>query len=343
MKLNRALHCALLGGALATGCGSSPPAPPTGTPTPPAAAAETARSRLETAVNRPKLRVAIGPFQELEAARGLMDKKGWPPVGPLITEQVTTGLVQTGRVTVVERAQLDRVIGNLQTEKESDTARFFDQKTTADIGKFVGAQAVLVGSLTQFEPDVAGGDAGLEVGWLGGMKYHQDRAVVGVEIRLVDQETGKVLAAANGESEVRTDEAGLSLGYQDVKLGSGAWSRTPLGTATRRAGEAALAALTAKLVTIPWEAGVLNAKAPDKVFIDAGAELGVKPGDRFVVVHRGDAITGPDGAVMGYDETPGGAVEVVSVQPKMAIGKLVEGELPKTGDRVRLPAEDATP
>ncbi len=88
---------------------------------------------------------------------------------------------------------------------------------------------------------------------------------------------------------------------------------------------------------------MLNAKAPDKVFIDAGAELGVKPGDRFVVVHRGDAITGPDGAVVGYDETAGGAVEVVSVQPKMAIGKLVEGELPKTGDRVRLPAEDAGP
>ncbi len=207
----------------------------------------------------------------------------------------------------------------------------------------MGAQAVLVGSLTQFEPDVSGGDAGLDIGWLGGMKYHQDRAVVGIEIRLVDQETGKVLAAASGESDVRTDEAGLSLGYQNVKLGSGAWSRTPLGTATRRAGEAALAALTAKLVTIPWEAGVLNAKAPDKVFIDAGAELGVKPGDRFTVVHRGDAITGPDGAVMGYDDTPGGAVEVISVQPKMAIAKLVDGELPKTGDVVRLPAEGAAP
>ncbi len=104
MKLSSTLNGALLAGALAAGCASTPPAPQAAGPAAAKPTPDTAQHRLETAVNRPKLRVAIGPFQELEAARGLMDKKGWPAVGPLITEQVTTGLVQTGRVTVVERA-----------------------------------------------------------------------------------------------------------------------------------------------------------------------------------------------------------------------------------------------
>ncbi len=324
------------------GCGGSAPAVQVA-PTAPLAATSpaTAAQRLETAVNRPKLRVAVGAFKEFEAAQKLMEAKGWPGMGPVITEQATTGLVQSGRVTVVERAQLDRVIGNLSTEKESDTSRFFDQGTTAEIGKFVGAQAVLVGAITQFEPDVSGGDAGLDVAWLGGVKYHQDKAIVGVELRLVDQLTGKVLTAASGQAEVQTQEAGMQLGYANVQMGAGAWARTPIGTATRRASEQAIATLVGGLVSIPWEAGVIDAKGPDKVFVDAGGELGVKAGDRFQVVHRGDAITGPDGAVLGYDETVGGEVEIVSIQPKVSIGKVLSGEPPKAGDRVRLPGQAA--
>ncbi len=304
------------------------------TPTPPAAAAAPKVERYAG----PKIRVAVGNFDAAEGPKALMEKMGWLGVGPMITEQIITGLVNTGRVWVLERQQLGKLVGNIELEQGGDMSKYFDQKTTVEKGKFLGAQAILVGTLSQFEPNVGGDNVELGFADIIGLNYHDDKAVVGVEVRLVDQETGKVLHAAHGEAEIKTTEAGLSLGYQGVKLGGGAFERTPLGKATREATKKALAELVKAVKTLPWEGKVLDVKG-DKVFVDGGKALNLKAGDRFRIVHRGDAITGPDGSVVGYDDTEGGWVELTNVQDKMSIGKVVEGEAPKKGDLVRLPAQ----
>ncbi len=310
-------------------CGSTP----VPKPTPKAEAVAT-----RTTYAGPKIRVAVGAFEELAAAKALMEKMGWQGISPLITEQITTGLVKTGRVTVLERAQLGKLVGNIKTEQDGDMAKYFDQKTTVEKGKFLGAQAILVGAVTEFEPNVSGGDVGFSIGDLVGLKHHENKAVIGIDVRLVDQETGKVLYAAHATGEVFSSETGVSVGYKGLKLGGGGWSKTPLGAATRQAADNAIAKLTEGIKVMPWQGKIINVKA-EKVFIDGGAALNLKKGDRFRIVHRGEAITGPSGEVMGYDETDGGWVELTSVQEKMSIGKVIEGEPPKKGDLVRLPVK----
>ena len=100
--------------------------------------------------------------------------------------------MNTGRVAVLERQQINKVIGNLKLEKEGASSKYFDQATTKKTGKLLGAQAILIGAVTEFEPDVSGADGGLRLGQLGGLRYHTDKAVVGVDVRLVDQESGKI-------------------------------------------------------------------------------------------------------------------------------------------------------
>ncbi len=299
---------------------------------------KTQEGRMASSYAGPRIRVAVGKFDELGAAKMLMEKMGWQGIAPLITEQITTGLVQTGRVWVLERAQIKKVIGNTKLESEGDMSKYFDQKTTVDKGKLLGAQAVLVGAVTEFEPNVGGADAGISLGDVIGLKHHTNKAVIGVDVRLVDQETGKVLHAANGKAEIFTHESGLKLGYQGIKFGGGAWSRTPIGKATRVAARNALTKLITGLKKIPWQGKVVQV-AGKKVFIDAGTQLNLKKGDRFRVVHRGEAIKGPDGTVLGYDENEGGWIELTSVQEKMSVAKLVDGEAPKTGDVVRFPTQ----
>jgi len=312
-------------------CGSAGPSVP-----PKVAPVATATVASAVRTKGPKLRVVTAPFQELEAAKALMAQMGLTGVGAILGEQITTTLTETGRVMPFERAQIETLIGEQKTTKEGELAKYFDQSTTVATGKLEGAQAKLIGVVTQYEPNISSKEAGLDLKLLAGMKYHDDKAIVGIELRLVDATTGKILIAAPGIGEIVARSVGAEATYSGVGLKVGAFERTPLGTATRKACEKALATLTAKLDTLPWEGEVAGLAGPEKIFIDAGANVDVQPGARFRVIHRGAPVTGADGTVIGFDDAEAGVVEIVQVQEKMSIARVVEGVGPKkAGDRVR--------
>jgi len=321
------------------GCGGQVPVIPTAKPVPSDALSvpETStKSRIAKSYMGPKIRVAVGEFKELDEALSLYREMGWSGIAPGLTDQITTGLVQTNRVAVLERQQIKKVIGNLVLEKESPDAKYFNQKTTKKTGKLLGAQAILVGAVTEFEPDVSGADGGFSMGQLGGLRYHTDKAVVSIDVRLVDQETGKILAAARGRGEIHTSTVGGTVKYQGLDLGGQAWKRTPLGEATRAAAKQALATLVSGLEEISWEGHVVGGSGK-KCFISAGKDLNLKVGDQFELIRRGKAILSEDGSVMGHDETRVGRVKLISVQKKMSIGQVVEGGSVAKGMIVRLP------
>ena len=295
-----------------------------------------AKSRIAKSYMGPKIRVAVGEFKELDAALALYQEMGWHGIAPSLTDQIVTGLVQTNRVAVLERQQIKKVIGNLALEKESPNAKYFDQNTTKRTGKLLGAQAVLLGAVTEFEPDVSGAAGGLSMGQLGGLRYHTDKAVVGIDVRLVDQETGKILAAGRGRGEIDTSTVGGVTKYQGLELGGQAWTRTPLGEATRVAANQALTRLVASLEDISWEGRVVGGGGK-KCFISAGKDLNLKVGDEFELIKRGEAVRADDGSVLGYDEETVGRVRLVSVQKKMSVGRLIRGEKVEKGMLVRLP------
>jgi TolB-like protein len=86
--------------------------------------------------------VAVLPFRDLSGGKSA--------VGEAIRETVTSDLKQLGGVRVVERAQLDKVLGeqNLAGAGEVDAA------TAARVGKLLGATLIAVGAYQQANSDV---------------------------------------------------------------------------------------------------------------------------------------------------------------------------------------------
>lgn len=286
----------------------------------------------------PKIRVAVGEIKDFDAAMTLYSEMGWVGIGPSLSDQITTGLVQTRRVVVLERQQLEQVIGNLKLEKEGESAKYFDQSTTKSSGQFLGAQAVLLGAVTEFEPNVGGAESGIQLGSVGGLKYHADKAVVGLDVRLVDQESGRVLTVGNGRGVISTSSLDGGISYLGLEVGGQSWSKTPIGAATREAANQALAQLIEGLADVAWEGRVVGASGR-KCFIDAGKDLNLSVGDEFDLFLRGEAIRNRDGAILGYDESRIGRVRVTSVQQKMSIAKLLEGRQVEKGMIVRFPIQ----
>lgn len=120
-------------------------------------------------------------------------------IGAGLADMLVTELVKEGTYTVVERKKLQQVIAE-QKMNQSDQ---FDPKAATEIGKLLGVDAIVIGSVTQFgiEKSTTGtlDAAGQTYGGLEGIKTHVQTAVVGIDVRLIDTKTAVVLAAATGK------------------------------------------------------------------------------------------------------------------------------------------------
>src|SRR5690242_8056715 len=86
--------------------------------------------------------VAVLPFRDLSGGKA--------SVGEAIRETVTSDLKTLGGVRVVERAQLDRVLGEQHLQGAGDV----DPATAAKVGKLLGATLIAVGAYQQAAADV---------------------------------------------------------------------------------------------------------------------------------------------------------------------------------------------
>src|SRR4030095_7221042 len=120
-------------------------------------------------------------------------------IGQGISDMLVTFLVKDGTYSVIERKALDKILAE-QNFSNSDRA---NPNSAAKIGKLLGVDAIIVGSITQFGNDtkntgVGGVGAGLGKVGLGGFSRKESKAVVALSARIVDIDTAEILAAAEG-------------------------------------------------------------------------------------------------------------------------------------------------
>ena len=106
----------------------------------------------------PKMIVCVDQF---EGAGNL----GWDE-GPVMGAMLTDALMQSGRFLVVERPKLDNAI----KEQDLGAAGRINSQTALKIGAIVGAQFLIQGTVTQFEPGESGqsGRVGIPLPGVGG-------------------------------------------------------------------------------------------------------------------------------------------------------------------------------
>lgn len=162
-------------------------------------------------------------------------------IGRGIADLFADGLVNSGDYRVVER----RFLGAILAEQDlaSDKDRSDPTANLVRAGKLIGAQYLIVGSVTKFgtEAETAGGAGGL-VGHalgLGVLRREKGKAAVSITARLVDASTGVV--AASVTSEATSSRSGLLLGglafrsIGGLSMRSSGFRETILGEATERA------------------------------------------------------------------------------------------------------------
>jgi curli biogenesis system outer membrane secretion channel CsgG len=133
-------------------CVAQKPAPaPASTPAP--AAANTSPATAPAAAPQPqgpKKRVAVMNFEYgtvMTSVQAIFGSN--QDVGKGISDLLVMKLVNDGKYSVIERAALDKILGE-QNFSNSDRA---DSSTAAKIGKVLGVDVMIIGSITQFGRD----------------------------------------------------------------------------------------------------------------------------------------------------------------------------------------------
>lgn len=325
----------LAGCAGANGVSSQPAITPASSS---AVAAPTAGAHGELPPLRgPKKRIAVGKF---DAAGAFIAQYGMWDIGGGLAAQLTTALVNSGHFIVVERAEL----ANVLREQDMAMQKIVTRETAAQVGRVLGAQLLVSGSVTEFDQRAGGGrlrlggGTGAILGGLGGaLTGEAVNGVVGMDVRVIDTTTGQVVQSHRVQANTSQRGVSADINVQQVIFGGDAFEKTVLGQATRQAIEEAVIFIIRATEPVPWTGRIVEV-AGNQVYINAGANSGVKPGDRFAVTAVLRELTDPEsGAILGIVEDKRGEIEVVRVQEKLSVAKKRTPFQTTRGDLVKMP------
>ena len=274
-------------------------------------------------------------------------------VGKGISDMLVQKLVEDGKYSVIERNALDKVLGE-QNFSNSDRA---DASTAAKIGRILGVDAIIIGSITQFGRDDqhtnvgAGGFGGYgsKLG-IGGVGTHKAKAVVGITARLVNTSTGEILAAVTGTGEssrsgtslIGAGAGGGSGGGAGLDMGSSNFGQTILGEAVKAAVGDAATQLDSKAATLPTVkvsvSGLVADVSGNTLIINVGSKTGLKVGDTLDISRQVRTVKDPaTGKVLKAITDKIGSGTVTQIDQDSATVKF-EGQGPvKVGDVAQTP------
>jgi len=270
-------------------------------------------------------------------------------VGKGIVDLLVTGLVKDGTYSVIERKALDKILAE-QNFSNSDRA---NPSSAAKIGKLLGVDAIVEGSITEFgnetkKTNLGGGGGNWHGFGVGGFGHSNSKANVAVTARVINIDTGEIMAVADGTGQSSRSSTSMlgnggnwsGWGGGHADFGSSDFQQTIIGEATK----AAVDQLTTNLVsqapkvgvrTVVVE-GVIAAVEGGQIVLNVGAKAGVKVGDQLEVSRVTKEIKDPTtGNVIRRLATGVGTVKATDVDDASAVCTPVSGSDFKVGDRVK--------
>lgn len=165
-------------------------------------------------VDGPKKRIAVMPFDVKVQRAG--------SVGNGMSDMLADALVNSNRFVVLERQHVKDVMA----EQDFGRSGRVKKETAPQVGEIEGAQLLIRGSVTTFEPECSGGTLAVV-----GVK----QACVSINMRIIDAKTGRILNATTVDGSAMTTGVGLTanLSSMPLPLGLGGWSKTPMERAIR--------------------------------------------------------------------------------------------------------------
>jgi curli biogenesis system outer membrane secretion channel CsgG len=242
-------------------------------------------------------------------------------IGDTATDILITELVKSGKFIVVERDKLEKIMA----EQKLGQSGAIDPNTAAKVGKILGLNALVTGSVSQFGVKKEGKDFIVS-------QSKQQIVECTVDIRVVDTETGQVLLADSGKGVVRK-ASGKFLGMGNQSK----YDETLEGEALRAAVVNFVDNIISQVNKKPWSCRVAAVK-DGMIYLNAGLEAGVEVGQKLKVYSQGAEIIDPTtGLVLGQEEKELGTIKIAShFGENGSIANLVSGNLPQPKALCRL-------
>jgi curli biogenesis system outer membrane secretion channel CsgG len=258
-------------------------------------------------------------------------------IGEGIRAMLTVRLQQSPTLTLLERTNINDIL----KEQDFGASNRVRKGTNARIGQLSGADCMLYGDIVIFGRDDTTKHKGIGAA-LGSFApaigaavafNKQEKAVVGINLRLVDAETGEVIetAEAKGESSRSSkDYAGL-LGVKAVGVVGAAgmtssnFQQTIIGEATSNAVTNIVKYLEGRVPQLPAKArqieGRVASLTTNGAYLTVGSEDGVVRGDRFEILKINGEIKDPTTKeVIDLETVKVGEIVVDNVRDKSATG-----------------------
>jgi len=273
--------------------------------------------------------ISVSQFQNRSGWRGQWN------LGHAWSTVLTDILQQTGHFIVLGETDMrDEALAEQEFVASGRTA----QGAKAPVmGQMTPAQLLVKGTITHVEEVTKGGRGGVRISGFR-VRGNASQAEINATIYVVDSTTGQIVASTDliGKS----NRKGASVGYSTWSWGAdlGGFKNDNVGKATEAAISDAVDWMIAEIPSLPWSGSVALVK-DGKVYVNRGNREGVHSGQTFLVGVP-DVIRDPEtGEVLNESLTRIASLEVESVQEKLSICAVTEGDLTavERGMRVQLP------
>ncbi len=256
-------------------------------------------------------------------------------------------LSDSGKFRLVERAKIKQVTG----EQDFGASGRVKQGTQARIGRIVGADIILAGDITVFGRDdkhrQVGGGGGNGLGAFGGLRVgsHEDKAVVQVNVRLIDVESSEILQASEAKGESTRKGSSFAVagfgnggagGGGGFDMGSSNFAQTIIGEATIKSIDGVADFLNTNESKIPERSldaeGKVATVEGTQVYLSVGSNDFVQKCDRFDILKVIKEVKDPaSGEVLDVVTEPVGQLVVTDVRDRVSIGAFNGSSAPQVG------------
>lgn len=283
------------------------------------------------AAEAPKPRVAILEFKNKTEGYAW----SWYRAGEAAQDMLVTELVKRGNFRVMERERLEAIL----EEKNLHLSGDIDPKTAVKLGKMIGVEYLIAGAVTEL--GVADRDVNVPSALFGGrmpsVNVRSQKMDAALDARAFSTTTGEIVwadTASESTSDSSVYVAGAGGGVEDHRK----LDRLLRPVVMRLAdslGRAKIA--TSGLGGESDASGVIGkiAKAAGgAIYVNVGAEAGIKEGDEYDVYRAGEVIKDPDtGEVLGANEMKVGRIKITAVRgPRLSSAITLSGSGYKPGD-----------
>ena len=333
MRTKLALSCLVLSASIALNSAISPNVALLGI-------SSTAGTAYAQSTNSERIRVAVLDFDFSPTDSGFL----WAGRAGGVNELLVNKLVQDGTYSVIERSRIDAILA----EQDFGASGRVDASTAAEIGRILGVDAVIFGTVTEFTVDrqTSRGSVGF-FGVTAGTD--SEEANVRLNARMVSTSTAEILAVAEGMGAADQSDSSVFI------LGTGGGTNTDnTDRLLSAASEQAIDQVVVELVGVSERLAALPAALPDveaivadvfgsEVVFNKGASDGLQPGMVLTVETVVREVTDPEtGDVIRRVTQPSGRVELTDVDEQSSLGRIMSGSM-EVGDVATVSDEEAPP